>query len=233
MNYIIWIVIGAIFVIMAIIGYVAEHSGNKNVRKEQVNIPEVNVSNIETKEETATWSLNAKPKDEKQEILHKVPSMDDWTKIPSTEDKLPEVKLDVPKEEVKGANVVENQPMFADVVTSKSNISEPTGEVLSVEEPATTPIPTPVPAQPQPVEPVMLPATNDEVKPSLVVSSESSEPVLSSLPQINGEMGETSDSSQATSESLAGDVVSSNSEPTTTPISEQGASSISTENIWN
>lgn len=227
MSYIIWIVVGAIVVIMAIIGYVAENKGkNEKVKKER--IPEVNVQEIEAKEGAATWSKDAKPKDEKQEIEHKVASVDDWSKIPTTEDKLPEVKLDAlkdePKEEEKEESKQENEEvMFADIDTNRSNIKE-LSEVLAV--------PEPMPADVSAPEAVTMPAPTEPVMASNLDTSVSSEPSLESGPAVQTASSLNTEAKTEVSDLVPeATVISNEVEPISTP--EQITEPVNTENIWS
>jgi len=86
-NWIFWIIIAAIVVIMAIIGYLAEgtklDSKSKAKQKEHEDKKE-KVEEISITEETnepSAWTGEVK-KDERHEQVHDVPSIDDWTNIP-------------------------------------------------------------------------------------------------------------------------------------------------------
>ena len=131
--YIIWIIVIAIVIIMAIVGYMAEHTKEG---KETTKIKEENIDKVEN--ENSTWTSNAPVKDEKQEIEHKVPSIDDWSKIPETANETNEVKLETPNE-----NPTENKEtvMFDSPNANQSEIKEVPVETSNIQEipaPATT-----------------------------------------------------------------------------------------------
>lgn len=116
---IILITIGAILIIMAIIGYVAEKNGlvKKKEEKSQEQIPEVSVN--ESNLGAETWSENAKPKDEHQETIHKVPTMDDWSSIPT--DGLPKTENLTASEKVDNT---QDEPMFPEINSTDLEIPE-------------------------------------------------------------------------------------------------------------
>ena len=159
MNYIVWIIIAIVVVVMAIIGYVAENKNKPKTKKaKENNIPEVNIAQIEAKEGANTWSKNAAPKDEKQEKEHKVATIDDWSKIPPAEHK----PAEKPQKKVEETNHKDQEAMFSDVDNNKSEIKEVRTEPLvkpPVSSPSVKQEPTPVPAQS---------VTTNEVKPKEV-----------------------------------------------------------------
>lgn len=83
-----WVIVAVIIVIMAIIGYLAEgtelDSKSKKKQKEEKQKPnkveEVQIT--EENNEPSAWTGEIK-KDERHEQIHDVPSMDDWTNIPT------------------------------------------------------------------------------------------------------------------------------------------------------
>ena len=140
-----WIVVVAIVVIMAIIGYLADKTDlkNKNEKKETGDVPEISPVKSVADE---TWSDEAKPIDERQEVVHSVSSMDDWSVMPQADD-LKETESSNETEESE-----EETPMFAEMdnnanmaiselpiepaseVTSEPETAAPVEEVQQVEE---------------------------------------------------------------------------------------------------
>jgi len=112
-NWAFWIIIAVIVIIMAIIGYLAEGTEldskskkKQKIEKEKPNKVEEIEATIETNEPSA-WTGEIK-KDERHEQVHDVPSMDDWTNIPTD---LPNVEI-TPEENTKPAEeiTVESAP---------------------------------------------------------------------------------------------------------------------------
>ena len=120
------IIIGAILVIMAIIGYVAEKKDlvkKKEIAKKQDKVSEINLP------ADNTWSSETKPKDEKEEIVYNVPSMDDWSTIPTD--------LSLNEEDASSTEDVSNgeEEMFSEIKTNDLEVSsEPIMEENVVSE---------------------------------------------------------------------------------------------------
>lgn len=118
MNIITYIIIGAVIILMAIIGYIAD----KNKKPKQENKPTQPTS--ETLNQGAqTWSEKSKPKDERQETIHKVPTVDDWSTIPTNTDQLPEVQLENPNTQPETQND-DMEPIFPDIKPTDLEIPE-------------------------------------------------------------------------------------------------------------
>lgn len=130
MNTMTLIIIGAIIVIMAIIGYIADKKGmaKKPVKEER---PQVKPQEPQIE----TWSEDAKPKDERQETIHKVPTMDDWASLPENENQLPEVDLENPN--LKEETIETSEPMF-------SELNQETSEVPEIKEPVLVDVSVPI-----------------------------------------------------------------------------------------
>ena len=178
MSYIIWIVITVVIIIMAIIGYVAEHAGEKSEEDKAI---DAFLEDTELKEGAATWSKDAKSNDEKQETEHKVASIDDWSNIPKVEETLPKEKSEKPKTEEK-INVVLNESTPSVTNDNKHEIGEPTTEVLTVSESMDVPTPLSI-SVPQPVELTTLPTSKAEVKSASIQTDSSSDFPSVSMPE--------------------------------------------------
>jgi len=86
-NWVFWAIVIVIIILLAIIGYLAEGTtlGSKNKKKQQQTTPEKDVEEIEITEENnapSAWTGEIK-KDERHEQIHDVPSVDDWSTIPT------------------------------------------------------------------------------------------------------------------------------------------------------
>ncbi len=165
-----WIIIGAIVLIMALIGYLAEGTDlankalNKKTKEKKETVEEViptpvadinakifpdqswqtNLDNqlgnsvvaadapievLKVQEEPNAWSDNAPKIDERQETVHTVPTVDDWSMIPNDSQTpstdLPEVQLD----NLNKADMSNDSEMFPDI--KPSDLETP----VSIEEP--------------------------------------------------------------------------------------------------
>lgn len=170
-----WIIIGAIVLIMALIGYLAEGTDlankalnkktkEKKEKEEKQTVEEViptpvadinakifpdqswqtNLDNqlgnsvvaadapievLKVQEEPNAWSDNAPKIDERQETVHTVPTVDDWSMIPNDSQTpstdLPEVQLD----NLNKADMSNDSEMFPDI--KPSDLETP----VSIEEP--------------------------------------------------------------------------------------------------
>ncbi|MBR2833715.1 MAG: hypothetical protein IKE75_04755, partial [Bacilli bacterium] len=141
MSYIIWIVVGAVLVIMAIIGYIAEHRNIKKIDKTDVSIPEVNVQKIEGG--FNDMGLSTSPSDLSATNLNE-------TNSSFSQSQPVEMATDSSNPQVDSLSKETAQSL--DTSTSQLN----------------TPTPEPIPASKQPVEPTVMPALEREVKPTLI-----------------------------------------------------------------
>lgn len=131
-NWIFWVIVVAIIIIMAIIGYLAEgtelDSKNKNKKEnKQIKQPE-DVEEISISEENnapSAWTGEIK-KDERHEQIHDVPSMDDWTTIP-TDAIAPTVNEEEPTQD-------NNNQLFSEMTPDST-----TPSVASIVEPSVNP----------------------------------------------------------------------------------------------
>ena len=162
MNYMIWIIVGVVVILMAIIGYFADKK-TKPAKVKKQNIPEVNVAKIEAREGAATWSEDAKPKDERQEKEHKVASIDDWSKIPETNEEPKPASEEPPANDQEPMSMFENpgsnQPEIKEIATE--NISVPATEPNIVQDEPSVPTPTIETTEPSPE-----PASINEITPA-------------------------------------------------------------------
>lgn len=126
-NWIFWTIVALIILIMAIIGYLAEKNGMFSKKEETPK--ETTKSN----KEPTVWEKKENPNKDKQEIIHTVPTKDDWSQLP-----------EVTSEETKPQEKPINQPQTVQE-TPVVSIPEPTniqaqpqtpqaGEVQSIPE---------------------------------------------------------------------------------------------------
>lgn len=155
-NWTFWIIIAVIVIIMAIIGYLAEgtelDSKSKKKPKEEKE-KEAKVEEIETTIETnepSAWTGEIK-KDERHEQVHDVPSMDDWTNIPTdlpSVETMPEENIEsveemavesAPVEEPVNPQILQNldAPLTDETVPENTQVLETT-KLPAMEEPKET-----------------------------------------------------------------------------------------------
>ncbi len=231
MNYMIWIIVGVVVILMAIIGYFADKK-TKPAKVKKQNIPEVNVAKIEASEGAATWSKDAKPKDERQEKEHKVASIDDWSKIPETNE---EPK---PASEEPPANDQEPMSMFENPGSNQSEIKEIATENISV--PATEPMQIPeepsASAENNETPVVENSGSNQpEIKEIATenISAPATEPnIVQDEPSVPTPTIETTEPSPEPAS--INEITPANAQPVEqASIPEQITEPVSTENIWN
>lgn len=207
-SWIFWVIVAAIVVIMAIIGYLAEGtklgSKSKNKQNEEKENKE-EVEEILVAEETnapSAWTGEVK-KDERHEQVHDVPSVDDWTNIPTdTVAETPAIEKPVeettelfsemtpnsttPSVEPINPGVLENLDAPLTNEEPIETFEEPQMETPVSNETVVTPAPEIQPEQfttavPEPVT---------EIQPEPVQNSETVEPVIESAPIFDAPMPE-------------------------------------------
>ena len=140
-NSTVLIIIIAIIFLMALIGYIADKKGifskNKNNNKRQETV----VNQVNEIPASETWSDKAKPKDERQETIHKVQTLEDWASIPDSEGiktvilenpnldepMFPDIKptdLEASSSEVTKGQTSQEIPNTLNLVTEKDTTSE-------------------------------------------------------------------------------------------------------------
>ena len=111
-SYIFWIIVGAIIIVLALIGYLAEGTefANKALKKKKSDVTTPVVSEevlvksdlpvevLKVPETPSAWTDASMQKDEKMEVVHKETSIDDWVNIPNVNE-IPKIS----KEEIEGA----------------------------------------------------------------------------------------------------------------------------------
>lgn len=88
-SWIFWAVLGAIILIIAIIGYLSDNSEDKkvttNTAPQNTSVPEITTPTTPAPANSVAeglWSDKAPKSDEKQETIHTVSSVDDWSQMP-------------------------------------------------------------------------------------------------------------------------------------------------------
>ncbi len=169
-----WIIIGAIILIMALIGYLAEGTDlankalskkpkeNKGKEEPKTTVEEVvpiatagispsaipgqeqwqtNLDNqfnnsvvaadapievLNVKEEPSAWSDDIPKVDDRQETIHNVPTIDDWSMMPTNN---PEASTELPEIQLDNPNKTEaNEEMFPDIKPGDLEPSQLVGE---------------------------------------------------------------------------------------------------------
>ena len=85
-NWVFWAILGVIIVLMAIVGYLAEGTEllkkkDKKVKKEKVT--EITTPTNPAPAQPSAWTGEVKKEDEHQEQVYTVPSINDWSTIPT------------------------------------------------------------------------------------------------------------------------------------------------------
>lgn len=88
-NWVFWAILGVIIVLMAIVGYLAE--GTDLLKKKDKKPKKEKVTEVTTPENTdsnqpSAWTGEVKKEDEHHEQVYTVPSVDDWSAIPTVND---------------------------------------------------------------------------------------------------------------------------------------------------
>lgn len=209
MNYI-WIIVIVVVVMMAIIGYIAENSKKGKNEKPKKETPNENISKTEAKQGAENWSTKSKPKDEKQEIEHKVPTIDDWSKIPAVDNKSPESKPEAPKENNPAKE--KEDVMFKELNENQSDIKEVA--------------PEPMPAENNNIEPTVMPATEPVPVPTPASPTNNIETEKNEIKDNTSEKLPSAQTNQPDNNLNNNSVIQ-------TPIPEQITEPVSTENIWS
>jgi len=139
-NWVFWAIVIVIVILLAIIGYLAEGTtlGPKNKKKQQQqNNPEKDVEEIKITEENnapSAWTGEIK-KDERHEQVHDVPSVDDWSTIP-TDTMIPSIEEPLINENVQDNNVSEENQINPSIL---ENLDAPLTDIPATNETKTQP----------------------------------------------------------------------------------------------
>ena len=148
-NWVFWVIVITIIILMAIIGYLAEGTelGPKSKRKpkeeqkESNNVEEISVT--EEANEPSAWTGEI-TKDERHEQVHDVPSLDDWTNMPTETPAVLESKQVEEAEETELFNEISPDSTTPNVESINpqvlENLDSPLEET-TVEEPNTEEVP--------------------------------------------------------------------------------------------
>ena len=123
-SYIFWIIISAIIIVLALIGYLAEGTefANKALKKQKNDVAKTDTGVVEAdlpvevlkvKDDPSAWTGDVPAVDERQETEHKVDSVDDWMNTPNVNE-IPKIS----KEEVQKA--MDNSDSLASSQNSES-----------------------------------------------------------------------------------------------------------------
>ena len=143
-SYIFWVIVAAIIIVLALIGYLAEGTefANKALHKKNGDLEQTDtgvvkadlpVEVLKVQENPSAWTGDVPIASERQEMIHKVDSTDDWMNVPNVKDAPKVTTEDVQKamddnkdfsnsaqnnnenvSDVDDANSQENQDIFDD-----------------------------------------------------------------------------------------------------------------------
>ena len=138
-NWAFWIIIAVIIVMLAIIGYLAEGTElgpkKKNKKKNETKVTG-EVEEINITEETnapSAWTGEIK-KDERHEQVHDVPTIDDWSSIPTDLQIQPEKTEDIDQKTSEITTPLFTEPMQDTVSATPETINE-ISQKNEIEEP--------------------------------------------------------------------------------------------------
>lgn len=107
-SYIFWVIVAAIIIVLALIGYLAEGTefANKALNKKNSNLGKTDtgvvqadlpVEVLKVQDIPSAWTGDIPVVDERQETVHKVDSIDDWMNIPNVSEAPKVAKEDIQK----------------------------------------------------------------------------------------------------------------------------------------